>query len=106
MYCIVTVVIPFSCVLFNFYCFECVECHFSSFSVKTGKCDIDKLIKSTNEQISYVRYNGVSDVWPYYKVVIDGVFSFHVRCVPCGTLSKWQYSFVHGLKALNSYVKI
>jgi len=68
------------------------------------KCDLDKLVKSRSERVSFVKCSGASDVWPQYeKVLVDGAFCCHVRCVPCGALLKWKSR--DGTSGLKAHVK-
>jgi len=55
------------------------------------KADILKLVKTNNVRVSYVAYDGKSEVWAHFvKVIVDDKFSSYVKCKACSTLLKWK----------------
>jgi len=55
------------------------------------KCDLEKLISSNSDRITFEQCSGKSDVWPYFeRVNVDGEYRCHVRCKACLCLLKFK----------------
>jgi len=67
----------------------------------TTKAEINKLLITKSDRISFVPGEGSSAVWASFsKVIVDGVFCNHVACNSCKALLKWKSKDgTSGLKA-------
>ena len=55
------------------------------------KGDVEKLIRSHSDRVSFKKNKGTSAVWPSYLLInIDNEVSGFVRCVTCDVVLKWK----------------
>lgn len=56
-----------------------------------NKVDVQKLVDMKSERVQFVKNNGTSDVWKFFKnVLVDGDQVNFVSCDRCDKLLKWK----------------
>ena len=67
------------------------------------KVEVQQLMDSNSDRLSYDTNKGKSAVWEYFKIVkVDNVISSFVKCDRCNSLLKWKSR--DGTSGLSSHV--
>ena len=82
-------------------CCLCLFCKLIIISLIMEKAEVNKLIRTKSDRISFVPGEGTSAVWASFsRVVVDGLFCNHVMCNSCKAALKWKSKDgTSGLKA-------